>query len=630
MSGKDEFIAHRMLDIQYLLRKIDNRMNMPQSYMSMENLRHLLFEVHELERLFQYDFFQDHDQESVLMFLDSVKDFSDQDLAPYFREMDAQPAHFDGKKIVIHPHFETIIKKAGELGLIGSTFSYDHGGMQLPETFMTAAYFIMETANNNVPGYLGLTGGAADLIATFGDQTLQDTYLPSMMSGEWGGTMCLTEPQAGSSLSDIVTTAYPAGEGYYHLKGQKIFISGGDHDYVDNMVHLVLARIDGAPAGTRGISLFVAPKYRFDENGALVPNDVTTAGDFQKMGQRGYCTTHLIFGEGDDCRGWLVGKPHQGLPYMFQMMNGARIAVGRGGVAIATAAYYASLAYARERPQGRRLNRAGEKDLSKGQTLIINHPDVRRMLLLQKAVAEGALSLLVQTALYLDLEKVSEGEDREKYNLLVEILTPVVKTYPSEMGRIAVSNGLQILGGYGFCSEYILQQYYRDIRIMAIYEGTTGIQSLDLLGRKVTLHGGKALKLLAAEMQVTIAGAHSHDELKPYARQLGEKLQLTQQVLDHLLGFATQGDYERFLSDATVFMEFFSTIVIAWQWLKVAVHAKEALLTGQSGHTADFYESKIHTMRFFFKYEMPKTIGLAQTLLNEEVLTLAEKRELIL
>lgn len=570
------------------------------------------------------------DRDLMESILNTSAQFAENEVAPLNQSGDEEGCRFEDGVVTTPKGFKDAYRQFMALGFIGLAASPEFGGQGLPHSLDIATGEMNATANWSWSMYYGLSQGAIKTIEAHGTPEQKASFLGKLVTGEWTGTMCLTEPQAGSSLSDIVTTAYPAGEGYYHLKGQKIFISGGDHDYVDNMVHLVLARIDGAPAGTRGISLFVAPKYRFDENGALVPNDVTTAGDFQKMGQRGYCTTHLIFGEGDDCRGWLVGKPHQGLPYMFQMMNGARIAVGRGGVAIATAAYYASLAYARERPQGRRLNRAGEKDLSKGQTLIINHPDVRRMLLLQKAVAEGALSLLVQTALYLDLEKVSEGEDREKYNLLVEILTPVVKTYPSEMGRIAVSNGLQILGGYGFCSEYILQQYYRDIRIMAIYEGTTGIQSLDLLGRKVTLHGGKALKLLAAEMQVTIAGAHSHDELKPYARQLGEKLQLTQQVLDHLLGFATQGDYERFLSDATVFMEFFSTIVIAWQWLKVAVHAKEALLTGQSGHTADFYESKIHTMRFFFKYEMPKTIGLAQTLLNEEVLTLAEKRELIL
>jgi butyryl-CoA dehydrogenase len=599
------------------------------NYLNMDTLRFQLFDVHGLEQLLKYDRFADFDEDALQIFLEAVKDFSDQELYPCFREMDEQPAHFQDGKIVTHPQLESILRKGGELGLIGSSFDYDHGGIQLPSMAFTAAYYIMDAANNNVPGYLGLTGGAAELILSFGNDQLKDTYIPQMVSGEWAGTMCLTEPQAGSSLSDITTTAYPQQDGSYKIKGQKIFISGGDHEYCDNFIHLLLARIEGAPAGTKGISLFVVPKNRLEADGSLSPNDVVTAGDYQKMGQRGYCTTHLAFGEQDDCRAWLVGEPNYGLKYMFQMMNGARIAVGRGAVAITAAAYHASLQYAQERPQGRKLTKDGKKDLSTDPVLIIQHPDVRRMLLLQKAIYEGSLSLVLETARYHDLEQITEGAEKEKYHLLLELLTPIAKTYPSEKGREAIDNGLQVLGGYGFCSDFVLQQYYRDIRIFAIYEGTTGIQSLDLLGRKITMKNGAALKLLAEEIQNTIQEALTHDELKPYAKILGEQLQLSQKVLNFLMPFAMKGNYERFLSDATIFMEFFGTIVVAWQWLKMATQARQALVTGQTKYGESFYEGNIHTMKFFFKYEVPKTTGLAHILMNEEVLTILEQKELI-
>jgi alkylation response protein AidB-like acyl-CoA dehydrogenase len=331
------------------------------NYLNMDTLRYQLFDVHGLEQLLQYERFADFDEDALQIFLDAVKDYSDQELYPCFREMDEQPAHFKDGKIITHPRLESILRKGGELGLIGSSFDYDHGGIQLPSMAFTSAYYIMDAANNHVPGYLGLTGGAAELILSFGNDQLKDTYVPKMVSGEWAGTMCLTEPQAGSSLSDITTTAYPQEDGSYKIKGQKIFISGGDHEYCDNFVHLLLARIEGAPAGTKGISLFVVPKKRLEADGSLHPNDVITAGDYQKMGQKGYCTTHLVFGEQDDCRAWLVGEPNYGLKYMFQMMNGARIAVGRGAVAIAAAAYHASLQYAQERPQEESSPKMGRK-----------------------------------------------------------------------------------------------------------------------------------------------------------------------------------------------------------------------------------------------------------------------------
>lgn len=597
---------------------------MADQYVSMDNLRFLLYEVHGLDELLEAPRYADYDRAAIDILLDSFKDFADQELYPFFREMDEQPARYEDGKIIVHPQLERILQQLGEMGWFGASFATEHGGMQMPQLVFNAIAFLLEAANNHVTGYAGLTAGAANLILSFGSQELIDRYAARMSTGEWAGTMALTEPQAGSSLSDITTTAYPQADGSYRIVGQKIFISGGDHEYADNFVHLTLARIEGAPSGTKGISLFAIPKYRLTDAGELEPNDVTTAGDFQKMGQRGYCTTHLVFGERDDCRGWLVGEPHHGLRYMFQMMNEARIAVGRGAAAIATAAYYASLQYARERPQGRRLERGGKKNLASEQTLIINHPDVRRMLLLQKTVTEGALSLLLQSCYYDDRRLTGAAETAEDDHLLLELLTPVSKTYPSEMGRVSVSNGLQVLGGYGFCSDFVLQQYYRDIRIYAIYEGTTGIQSLDLLGRKITMKNGKALQLLITEMQQTLEEAGTYEALKPYARQLSEKMKDTEQVLQHLLGTAATGDHERFLADASVFMEYFSTILVAWQWLKMGTAAQRALVVGNGLFADDFYEAKVHAMKFFYKYELPKTLGLAQTLMDETALTLSD------
>jgi butyryl-CoA dehydrogenase len=602
---------------------------MADQYMSMNVLKYMLYDVHKLNELLKYPRFSEYDESSTNMFLDTVKDFCDKDCFPYIKEMDEKPVQYKNGTVIVHPQVENIMKKSGELGLIGSSFDYESGGLQLPSMMNQAAYFMIDAANNHVSGYAGLTSGAAGLIVAFGTQDLKETYVPKMIAGEWGGTMCLTEPQAGSSLSDITTTAYPTEHGYYHIKGQKIWISGGDNHFTDNIVHLLLARIDGAPAGTKGISLFVVPKNRPEADGSLTPNGVFTAGDFQKLGQRGYATTHLVFGE-TECRGYLIGEPHQGLSYMFQMMNGARISVGRHGVSIATAAYYASLQYAHERPQGRRLSDGGKKDLTQGQTLIINHPDIRRLLLLQKAISEGTLSLILQTARYHDMEKVATTpEEKEEAHLLLEILTPIAKTYPSEMGQVSVSSGLQVLGGMGYSNETILQQYYRDIRILAIYEGTTGIQSLDLLARKVTMNDSKALKLLSKEIKKVIEAANAHEELKPYAEILGKKLALNKDILTFLLPYAMKGNYERYLTDATLYMSFLGTIVMGWQWLKIALVAQETLKKGGGKYAAEFYESQIHTMKFFFKYEMPKTDGLAESIKSADELNIVSERELI-
>ena len=603
---------------------------MSKKYIDLETLKYILYDIHNLEGLLSRDRFKDHDIASLDLFLESVKDFSDRELYPYFKEMDETPAYHKDGTVIVHKQVDVMMKKGGELGVISASFDYEDGGLQIPFMAHQAAAFILDAANNHLPGYAGLTQGAAELIIEFGNEELNTAYVPNMLSGIWGGTMCLTEPQAGSSLSDIVTKATPTDAGFYKISGQKIFISGGDHQYAENIVHLVLARIEGAPKGTKGISLFVVPKNRPTSDGSLEYNDVMTVADFQKMGQRGYCTTHLGFGDSDDCRGWLVGEENRGLAQMFLMMNAARIAVGRGAAAIAMAAYRTSLHYANERPQGRKLTSTGKKNPSDKQALIIEHPDVRRMLLLQKAIVEGSLSLVLLASKYYDIIHSSENpEEKEKYNLLLEIIIPIVKTFPSEAGSTSVNNGLQVLGGYGFCTDFSLQQYYRDIRISSLYEGTTGIQSQDLLARKVPLQNGKALALLVDEMMRTISLASNFDELKPYADELSSSLQLSQKILQKLMPFAMKGNYERYLSDANLFMEYMSIVVLSWLWLEMAVNSKEKIAANDLKYSKIFYESKIHTMKFYFKYELPKTLSLAESLMSDEVLTIKGDTEYI-
>ncbi len=598
---------------------------MAQKYIDLDVVRFLLFDVHHAMEVTKFSRYADYDRASMEVLLESVKSFADQELFPYFQEMDKKPVRFIDGEVMVHPQVERVLRKASEIGLFGPGFDYALGGMQLPGILYTTLWHIMDAANNHVTGYVGLTNGAANLIVSFGSQALIDKYVGPMVAGQWMGTMALTEPQAGSSLSDITTTAYPQPDGTYLVKGQKIFISGGDHQYSDNFVHLTLARIDGAPAGTKGISLFVVPKNRMGKDGSLVPNDLVTAGEFEKLGQKGYVTTHLIYGENDDCFGELVGEPHRGLKYMFQMMNEARISVGISAASMATAAYHASHEYALERKQGRPIQSSGKKDIRQEPIPIAEHPDVHRMLTLQRAITVGAVSLVLEAAKLQDIAHWAEGDEKEEAHLLLELLTPVAKTYPSEMGSVSISNGLQVLGGYGYTSDFILQQYYRDVRITAIYEGTTGIQSLDLLGRKIPLEQGRALQLLVKQIKDLITQAENYDDVKGCAKILDQKLNTTLAILEHLGEFAKVGDYQTYLADASIFMELFSTLCVGWQWVKIGLRAKHALVSNKLEFSTAFYEQQISTMQFYFKYEMPKISACAETLLQTEEVIIREQ-----
>jgi len=591
---------------------------MAEKFVSEKNLKFLLYDVFDAESLLQYSHFAEHSREMFDMIIDTAMKIGRDMLRPYLEEMDKNVPEFVDGEVKVHPVVSRFMQEAGDGGWISALASIESGGQQLPSLVGSIANYIFAAANFSLSVYPGLTSGAAHLIESFGSDELKALFIPKMFAGKWQGTMALTEPQAGSSLADITTSAEPVDGGNYKIKGQKIFISAGDHDGVENIIHLLLAKIQGAPPGVKGISLFVIPKKRVNGNGELVPNDVSVAGIYHKLGYRGCPITQLSFGENDDCRGYLVGEPHKGIPYMFQMMNEARINVGFCANATASAAYYAALEYVKDRPQGRKLT---EKNPSVPQVPIIEHSDVKRMLLFQRAVVEGSLALLFQCNKYSDLVTVLSGDEKEKYKLLLDLLTPVAKSYPAEMGSLSVSNALQCLGGYGYCDEFPLELYYRDMRIHPIHEGTTGIQGITLLGRNIMMKNGKAFKLFIEEVQKTVQQAETFDELNCYAQEMKNALQKLKEVSVHLINIAIEGKTEVFLSDATLYLELFGIISIAWQWLVQAIAVQNAIGKVYGVDDANFYNGKMYTFRYFFSYELPKIDGLCRRLLNTDGLT---------
>ena len=586
-------------------------------FYSKRDLQFQLFENQKVLELTCFKYFEDHSQETFQMVLEAADQIAVTSLFPLLTDMDRNEPQLIGGKIQVHEGMKKIVRQFGQDGWINATFSYEEGGQQLPNTIHLAAGFIFQAANYSSSVYPFLTTGAANLIRTFGSQQLIDAYTPNMYNGKWQGTMALTEPDAGSSLTDLGTMAIPTEkEGVYKIQGQKIYISCGDHDACENVIHLMLARIKGAPAGVKGISLFVVPQKRVPDN---EPNDVLTEGIYHKMGYKGAPIAHLMIGSNDSAEGYLVGEANKGLSYMFQMMNEARVGVGMNAAAIGTAAFQSSLAYAKERPQGRKIT---EKDPSKPQIPIIGHADVKRMLLFQKSVTEGALSLLLFCARLGDLVHVADGKEKEEASLLLDLLTPIAKSYPSEMCCLTTSAAVQILGGAGYTTDFPVEQYYREARIHPIHEGTTGIHGLDLLGRKVLMQEGKALQLFAGEIMKTISSAKKCTNLIPFAEKLEKYLQRAQQTSFHLFGKASQNP-EEFLSDASLYLEYTGILTISWQWLSQGITAQEALDKGSP--ETDFYNGKLMAMRYFFEYELVKMDGLGKRLVSNDMLTVEMK-----
>ena len=587
-------------------------------FVSERNLKFLLYEVFDIEALADYPVYRQHNRKTFDMVLAAALKLAKDLYRPLLEEMDRMPPELAGGQVKVHPSVRTILQEMGNSGWIAATFPLEFDGEQLPLTLAAAFRFAFSAANYSASAYPELTAGAAHLITAFGDAGLVKTYVPDMLAGRFQGTMALTEPQAGSSLTDIGTSAEPAEDGTYRLQGRKIFISAGDHDGVENVIHLLLAKIPGGPPGVKGISLFVVPKRCPGPDGQWIENGVTVSQIYHKLGYRGTPATELVIGEDAPCRGYLVGEPHKGLIYMFQMMNEARLGVGLGAAAIASAAYRAALDYSRLRCQGRG---AEARDPAQPPVPIIEHPDVRRMLLFQRSVVEGSLGLLLQCHRYADMLRAAPAEERERWHLLLEVLTPVAKSYPSEMGILAVSQAMQCFGGYGYCEDFPVEQYYRDIRIHPIHEGTTGIQGMDLLGRKVVMQNGRALLLFIEEVKEAVRLAEAYPELESYAHQLDTAAAELGRVTNHLAGVYIERGVEFYLADATLYLELFGVIAVGWQWLLQALAVHRALGDKRSRAKTRFYLGKIQTFKYFFHYELPKTAGLVCRLKDREPVT---------
>lgn len=564
-----------------------------------------LYEVLDTQSLCQRERFAEHSRETFDAALTTAHKMARELFAPHNAKADSQEPTFDGDKVSMLPEVKVAFDAFAKAGFIAGRYDYEEGGMQLPEAIMTACCGYFTAANPSTNSYSFLTTAATNVVRTFASQEIKDLFYTSMLSGRFTGTMALTEPHAGSSLADITTSATPTDDGSYRIKGSKIYISAGEHELSENIVHLVLAKIKGGPPGVKGISLFVVPKYRVNENGDIgARNDVVLAGLIHKLGNRGTTSTALTFGDNDDCHGYLVGEPHQGLKYMFLMMNEARLAVGFGAAMLGYKGYLYSLDYAKERPQGRLAPNLKPTD---PPVPIIEHGDVKRMLLAQKAYAEGSISLcFFATRLLDDVHTAETEEQRENASLLLDLLTPVVKSWPSEYGTKANDLAIQVLGGAGYTREYPVEQCWRDNRLNAIHEGTNGIQALDLLTRKLWLQNGEGLNLLKQQIMQDFAKASG-----PLSQSLVDKVAVYLPKLQNIiaaLAIAMQGkDLPAVLSNAQGFMNVFGNIVIGWIWIRQAIVAERQLSTDKELTASEqmYYQGKQQAAKYFITWVLP-------------------------
>ncbi|WP_439519786.1 acyl-CoA dehydrogenase [Hydrogenophaga sp.] len=562
-----------------------------------------LFEVLQALDLTQRPEHADHDATSFAAVLDVAQTLAADKFQTHYRESDLDEPRVENGQVRVVPQVREALRAFAQAGFMAADRPFDEGGQQLPYTLLLACLACFQAANIGTSSYNFLTMSGAAVIRAFGTEAQRAKYVQPMLDARFLGTMCLSEPHAGSGLADLRTRAIPQPDGTYHLKGTKMWISAGEHELSENIVHLVLARIDGAPAGTRGISLFIVPRKRLDEQGRPAEsNGVTLVGLNHKMGYRGTVNTLLNFGESEACVGELVGEPHQGLRCMFHMMNEARISVGAGAAMLGVAGYLYSLDYARGRPQGRL---PGAKDPSTPPVAIIEHADVRRMLLTQKAYAEGGLALCLYAARLVD--DVRSGETpaaRERANLLLEILTPLVKSWPSEFCLEANKLAMQVLGGYGYTRDYPVEQFYRDNRLNLIHEGTHGIQAMDLVGRKIRMNDGAAFALLLGAMREDIAAWRGDGQAGAFATQLehalGQVETATRAMQDHT------ADERRYTANATLYLDMLGHVAVAWMWLRQAGAASRGLAAGASGDRQAFYEGKLAAARYFYRYELTR------------------------
>ncbi|MBK7501714.1 MAG: acyl-CoA dehydrogenase [Polaromonas sp.] len=603
-----------------------------------QTIDHLLYHWLGVETLNQRERFSDHSRETFDAVLDTCERIAREKYAPFNRIVDTQEPHFDGEKVILPQATHDAHAAYVESGMLSAAQDYALNGMQLPYVVEAAANAFFACASVSIGSHM-LTAGNAGLLLVHGTDKQKEVFANNEFSGRWAGTMCLSEPQAGSSLSDITTRATPdidtdtistfgdwqndALGPRYRLKGNKMWISSGDHELTENIVHLVLAKIPDETGklipGTRGISLFIVPKKMVDTNAQLTGerNDVALAGLNHKLGWRGTTNTLLNFGEGkfkpggqSGAVGYLVGKPGEGLRCMFHMMNKARIGVGTAATMLGLAGYYASLDYAQNRPQGRLLG-AGGKDAAQPQVRIIEHADVKRMLLAQKSYCEGALALELYCARLVDEEMTGDVANAEEARLLLEVLMPIAKSWPSEWCLEANSLAIQIHGGYGYTRDFPVEQYWRDNRLNMIHEGTHGIQAADLLGRKVLMEGGKAWQLLRARMQASSKKAAQHDSLKTFAIELDQAIDAVQKATHAAWA---NGNPQEALANAVPYMQAFGHVVLAWIWLDIATNniAIKAINTPATA--------------YFYHYELPR-IGAWLKVVQERDMTCAQMRE---
>lgn len=589
-------------------------------FLSRRDLQFQLYEVLDTAALPVRPRFAEHSREVYDDVLNLAYNVAERYFANHTREADLNEPHVEGGKVKLVPAVAEAMKAFRDAGFFSAHHDEELGGLQLPWVVMQAVQAHFQAANIGSSGYPFLTIGNANLQREFASPEQQQKYMLPLLEGRWFGTMALSEPHAGSGLADITTTATPREDGTYLVTGTKMWISGGEHELSENIVHLVLARIKGAPAGVKGISLFIVPRYRVNEDGSVgqgetkQSNNVVLAGLNHKMGYRGTTNTLLNFGEGGETVGELVGEPGRGLAYMFRMMNEARIGVGMGAVMLGYAGYLASLEYARERLQGRA---ASAKDPSGPMVPIIRHADVRRLLLRQKSIVEGGLALGLYASALVDDQQTGPEEAREDTGLLLDLLTPIVKSWPSKYSQEALSDAIQVMGGAGYTRDYPVELYYRDNRLNPIHEGTEGIQGNDLLGRKVTQSGGRGLQVLVEKIQADLAAAEGLEGLDEIRSALQKAVGQSGAALQTILAQAPALGPDLFLANANSALEMLGHTVIGWMWLRQAAVAARKLPEAR-GDDADFYRGKLHAARFFAVYELPKVKAHADLLASAD------------
>ena len=581
--------------------------------------RDIDFVLHEqlkVDQFAKHELFSDFNRKTIDLVISEARNLAVKEILPTQADGDRLGVHFENGKVTVPESFHKAWKALRDGEWLATTEDPEWGGQGMPRSVSTAASDFLMSANFAFIMYASLTHGAGKLVETFGSDKQKALFLKKLFSGEWTGTMLLTEPAAGSDVGALTTTATPNGDGTYSITGNKIFISGGEHDLAKNIVHPVLARIEGAPAGTAGISLFIVPKIWVNDGGSLgEPNDVVCTGIEEKMGIHGNVTATLALGSKGKCRGLLLGEANKGMRAMFLMMNDARLMVANQGLACASASYLYALNYARTRVQGRHLLKMTEKDAP--GVPIIQHPDVRRMLMIMKVYVESIRSLCYYIEFCLDsIATSSDAEEKTRLQGIIDFLIPIAKAYATERALDVCNLGVQVYGGYGYIKDYPMEQLLRDCRITPIYEGTNGIQAMDLLGRKLGQNGGRPIIDLGDEIRRTLAAAAEMDRTAAIAEKLEEALVRLEEVARHMGMTAMYGKLLTAAAHAHPFLEVCGDVITGWMLLWRARIAAETIAAGRNLKDTAFYEGQIKSAEFHSQVMLPVALGKMEAILS--------------